>query len=435
MKNVKIALLGLGTVGCGVWKILHENGEEITKRSGYKVEIAKVLVRNANKKRGVDIPDSVITTDFNDILNDDSIKIVVEVMGGIEPAREYMLQAMSKKKHIVTANKMLLATGGDEVFKKADEEGVMFNYEASVAGGIPIIQAVNESLTANKVESLYGIINGTTNFILSKMELEGSKFDDVLKEAQDMGYAEADPTSDIEGFDAQYKLAILSSLSFGTKIDVEKVYREGITKISDIDMQYAKDFGMVIKLLAIAKEINGRLELRVHPTMIPETHPLANVYDSFNAVFVKGNAVGDLMFYGRGAGELPTGSAVVSDVIALLRNDIDTENPIPVEKNNLWKKEIMPMADVQSRYYLRITVSDKPGVLADITAILGKNSVSLKSVIQRGEVKHKGDDITLVLVTHNTIERVLQNSINLIKNLEAVKSIDSLIRIEDFEEK
>ena len=433
MKSVKIALLGLGTVGCGVWNILHENGEEISKRSGYKVEVAKVLVRNASKPRGVQIPDEIVTTNFEDILNDDSIKIVVEVMGGVEPAREYMLQAMSKKKHIVTANKMLLATCGDEVFKKADEEGVMFNYEASVAGGIPIIQAVNESLTANKVQEMYGIINGTTNFILSKMELEGSNFYDVLKEAQEMGYAEADPTSDIEAFDSQYKLAILSALSFGSKIDVEKVYREGITKVTDADIEYAKNFKMVIKLLAIAKERDGRLELRVHPTMIPETHPLANVYDSFNAVFIKGNAVGDLMFYGRGAGELPTGSAVVADVVSILRNNIETENPNPVVKDNLWKKEIMPMADIQSRYYLRTTVNDRPGVLGEITAILGKNDVSLKSVIQRGEVKKIGDEVALVLVTHQTVESKVQSAIEEIKKLNAVKCIDNLIRIEDFE--
>lgn len=433
MKNVKIALLGLGTVGCGVWNILHENGEEISKRSGYKVEVAKVLVRNASKPRGAKIPDEIVTTNFEDILNDDSIKIVVEVMGGVEPAREYMLQAMSKKKHIVTANKMLLATCGDEVFKKADEEGVMFNYEASVAGGIPIIQAVNESLTANKVQEMYGIINGTTNFILSKMELEGSNFYDVLKEAQEMGYAEADPTSDIEAFDSQYKLAILSALSFGSKIDVEKVYREGITKVTDADIEYAKNFKMVIKLLAIAKERDGRLELRVHPTMIPETHPLANVYDSFNAVFIKGNAVGDLMFYGRGAGELPTGSAVVADVVSILRNNIETENPNPVVKDNLWKKEIMPMADIQSRYYLRTTVNDRPGVLGEITAILGKNDVSLKSVIQRGEVKKIGDEVALVLVTHQTVESKVQSAIEEIKKLNAVKCIDNLIRIEDFE--
>lgn len=435
MKNVKIALLGLGTVGCGVWNILHENGEEISKRSGYKVEIAKVLVRNANKARGANIPNEIVTTNFEDILNDDSIKIVVEVMGGIEPAREYMLKAMSKKKHIVTANKMLIATCGDEVFKKADEEGVMFNYEASVAGGIPIIQAVNESLTANKIQEIYGIINGTTNFILSKMELEGSNFDDVLKEAQEMGYAEADPTSDIEAFDSQYKLAILSALSFGSKIDVDKVYREGITKITDEDIEHAKNFKQVIKLLAIAKEVDGRLELRVHPTMIPETHPLANVYDSFNAVFIKGNAVGDLMFYGRGAGELPTGSAVVSDVISILRSNIEAKNPVPVEKDNLWKREIMPMADITSKYYIRLTVYDRPGVLGEITAILGKSNISLKSVIQRGEVKKvgNGDEVTLVLVTHKTSECKVQDALKEIKKLIAVKYIDNLIRIEDFE--
>ena len=431
MKKVRIALLGLGNVGRGVWKILHENSEEITKRSGYKVEVAKVLVRDPKKPRGVDIPDEIITTNFNDILDDDSIKIVVEVMGGIEPAREFMLSAMSRKKHIVTANKMLLATGGDEVFAKADKEGVMFNYEASVAGGIPIIQGINESLTANKIEKLYGIVNGTTNFILSKMELEGSNFDDVLKEAQELGYAEADPTSDIEGFDAQYKLAILSSLAFGTKINVDRVYREGITKITSEDMEYAKTFGMVIKLLAIVKEIDGKLELRVHPTMIPETHPLANVYDSFNAVFVQGNAVGDLMFYGRGAGELPTGSAVVGDIVTILRSNVDLENTIPVVKNNLWHKEIKDIGEVSSRYYIRTTVSDKPGVLGDVTAIFGNNGVSLRSVIQKGRVKNE-EEISLVLVTHDTKEEQLQNSINEIKKIDSVKRVDNIIRIEDF---
>ena len=432
MQTVKIALLGLGNVGRGVWKILHSNAEEVTKRSGYKVEVAKVLVRDPKKSRGIEVPEGIITTDFNDILNDDSIKIVVEVMGGIEPAREFMLAAMSRKKHIVTANKMLLATGGDEVFEKADREGVMFNYEASVAGGIPIIQGINESLTANKIEKLYGIINGTTNFILSKMELEGSNFEEVLKEAQELGYAEADPTSDIEGFDAQYKLAILSSLAFGTKINVDRVYREGITKITAEDIEYAKTFGMVIKLLAIVKDIDGKLELRVHPTMIPETHPLANVYDSFNAVFVQGNAVGDLMFYGRGAGELPTGSAVVGDIVTILRSNIDLENTIPVVKNNLWHKEIKDMGEVSSKYYIRSTVTDKVGVLGDITAIFGKNGVSLRSVIQRGKVKSE-ERVVLVLVTHITKEEQVQKALREIKELNAVKSIDSVIRIEDFE--
>ena len=432
MKKVKIALLGLGNVGCGVWTILKDNEEEIAKRSGCKVEIAKILVRDRNKPRGVEVPEEIITTDFNDILNDDSIKIVVEVMGGIEPARQYMLKCMGKKKQIVTANKMLLATGGDELFHKADEEGVMFNYEASVAGGIPIIQAINESLTGNKIEQLYGIVNGTTNFILSKMELEGSKFDDVLKEAQEKGYAEADPTSDIEGFDAQYKLAILASLAFGTKVDVEKVYREGITKITDLDMEYAKTFGMVIKLLAIVKDTNGKLELRVHPTMIPETHPLANVYDSFNAVFIKGNAVGDLMFYGRGAGSLPTGSAVVADIVSIVRTNIDFNNPIPVVKNNLWNKEIMDVSQVKSKYYIRLTVVDRPGVLGDITAILGKQNVSLRSVIQKGEIKNE-EKVDLVLVTHTTQEDNINKSLEEISKLDAVQGVDNLIRIEDFE--
>ena len=384
MKKVKIALLGLGNVGRGVWKILNSNKEEIQKRSGYEIEVAKVLVRDTKKDRGVIVPEEILTTDFNEILNDKDIKIVIEVMGGIEPAREYMLKAMDKKKHIVTANKMLLATGGDEIFEKADSMGVMFHYEASVAGGIPIINGINESLTANKVEQLYGIVNGTTNYILSKMETEGLSFKAALDEATEKGYAEADPTSDIEGFDAQYKLAILSSLAFGTKIDVENVYREGITNIKAIDMDYAKEFKMVIKLLAIVKDVNGKLELRVHPTMIPKNHPLANVYDSFNAVFIKGNAVGDLMFYGRGAGDLPTGSAVVSDLVSILRSNIDLENINPVVKNNLWDKKIRDIRSVESKYYIRTTVEDKPGVLGEITAILGDCGVSLRSVIQRG---------------------------------------------------
>ena len=376
MKKVKVALLGLGNVGRGVWNILKENEEEIMKRSGCKVEVGKILVRNKNKDRGIDVADELVTTDFNEILNDDSIKIVVEVMGGIEPAREYILAAMNKKKHVVTANKMLLATDGDTLYEKADKEGVMLNYEASVAGGIPIIQAINESLTANKIEELYGIVNGTTNFILSKMELEGSKFEDVLKEAQEKGYAEADPTSDIEGFDAQYKLAILASLAFGTKIDSAKVYREGITKITDEDMKYAKSFGRVIKLLAIAKDIDGKLELRVHPTMIPESHPLANVFDSFNAVFVKGNAVGDLMFYGRGAGELPTGSAVVADIVSIVRSDVESDNSSKVVKNNLWKKEVKDVDEIVSKYYIRATVADEAGVLSDISSVFGTYKLS-----------------------------------------------------------
>jgi len=430
MKKVKIALLGLGNVGRGVWMILNSNKEEIMKRCGYEVEVVKVLVRDKNKPRGVEIPNELVTTDFNDILEDDSIKIVVEVMGGIEPAREYMIKCMDKKKHIVTANKMLLATGGDELFEKADEKGIMFNYEASVAGGIPIIKGIDESLTANKIETLYGIVNGTTNYILSKMELEDVDFDDVLKEAQEKGYAEADPTSDIEAYDAQYKLAILASLAFGSKIDVKNIYREGITKIEAVDMKYAKEFKMAIKLLAIAKEVNGKVELRVHPTMIPKKHPLANVYDSYNAVFIKGNAVGDLMFYGRGAGDLPTGSAIVSDIVSIVRSNVETENPNPVVKNNLWKREILDMGSVESKFYIRATVLDESGVLGEITAILGKNNVSIRSVIQKGDEEE--GQVTIVLVTHRTNEAQINSAIKEIKELKSVDKIDNIIRIEDF---
>ena len=432
MKKIRIALLGLGNVGRGVWKILNSNKEEIMKRSGYEVEIGKILVRDKNKPRGIEVPDEIVTTDFNEILEDESIKIVVEVMGGIEPAREYMLKCMDKKKHIVTANKMLLATGGDELFEKADSVGVMFHYEASVAGGIPIIKGIDESLTANKIEKLYGIVNGTTNYILSKMELEGADFDEALKEAQEKGYAEADPTSDIEAFDAQYKLAILSSLAFGTKIDVSNIYREGITKIAAVDMKYAKEFNMGIKLLAIAKENDGKIELRVHPTMISKKHPLSNIFDSFNAVFIKGNAVGDLMFYGRGAGDLPTGSAIVSDIVSIVRSNVNTENDNPVVKNNLWNREIQDMGNVESKFYIRATVLDESGVLGEITAILGKHNVSLRSVIQKGDENEEGQ-VTIVLVTHKTNEAELNRAIEEISNLKSVNNIDNIIRIEDFE--
>ncbi|MEG1002935.1 homoserine dehydrogenase [Clostridium sp.] len=431
MKKINIALLGLGNVGRGVWMILNSNKDEVIKRSGYEIEVSKILVRDVDKDRGFSVPKEILTTDFNEILNDDSIKIVIEVMGGVEPARDYMIKCMEKKKHIVTANKMLLATRGDELFEKADEMGLMFQYEASVAGGIPIIQGINESLTANKVIEMYGIVNGTTNYILTKMELEGLTFEEALEGAQAKGYAEADPTSDIEGFDAQYKLAILSSLAFGTKIDVENVYREGITNIKPLDIEYAKEFKKVIKLLATVKDKNGKLEMRVHPTMIPENHPLANVYDSYNAVLVKGNAVGDLMFYGRGAGDLPTGSAVVSDMITILKNDVYSENLNTVVKNNLWDKKIRDMRGVESKYYIRTRVLDEPGVLGDITAIFGDYDISLGSVIQKGE-NIKTNEVDLVLVTHNCRESQIINAIDDIYELKTVRKIENIIRIEDF---
>lgn len=427
MKKVEIALLGLGNVGKGVWNILKENKDEIRKRSGYDIEIAKILVRDKNKNRGIEIPEELITTDYNDIINDESIKIVVEVMGGIDPARDYILQAMNNKKHVVTANKMLLATYGDELGEVADNKGVMLYYEASVAGGIPIIQTINESLTANKIEQVYGILNGTTNYILSNMDNIGMDFSDALKEAQEKGYAEADPTSDIESFDAAYKLAIIASLAFGTKVKIDDVYREGITKITATDIKYAKEFGYVIKLLGIVKEIEGKLELRVHPTFVSRKHPLANVNDAFNAIFIKGNAVGELMLYGRGAGELPTGSAVVADIISIVRKGTDIEDYTTV-KNNLWHKEIKSFDEVECKYYLRILVKDKPGVLGEITTALGRHDVSLRSVIQRGE---EAEDVKLILITHKTREENIQSALREINQLETVSSVENLIRIEN----
>lgn len=429
MDKVKIGILGLGNVGRGVWKILNTNKEEIRRRSGYDIEIAKILVRDVEKNRGIDVPREVLTVNPDDILEDDSIKIVIEVIGGINPAKEYILKAMKNKKHVVTANKMLLATEGDELFNAAEEEGVMFYYEASVAGGIPIIHAINESLTANKIEQLIGIINGTTNYILTKMTLEKMDFKAALKEAQEKGFAEADPTSDIEGYDAMYKLAILSSLSFGTKINVKDIYREGITKIEPIDIEFAKEFGYVIKLISIVKETETGLEMRVHPAMIPERHPLASVNDSFNAIFIKGNAVGDIMLYGRGAGDLPTGSAVVADVISILRGNVDL-SAISTVKKNFRNRKINSMDQTISEYYVRITVRDLPGVLGEISMIFGEEGVSLLSVMQKGK---REEFVTVVYFTHSAHEGMINKALERIKKSKYTKNIDNIIRIENIQ--
>lgn len=428
MDKVRIALLGLGNVGQGVCKILRRNKKEIMLRCGYDIEIVKILVRDPQKKRCVEIPEDVITTDIDDILGDDSIKIVVELMGGAEPARDYMLRAMKRKKHVVTANKLVLATQGEELFKTAESEEVLFYYEASVGGGIPIIREINESLTANKIEKFVGIVNGTTNYILSKMALEGMDFADALKEAQEKGYAEADPTSDVEAFDAAYKLAILASLSFGTKVDVSSIYREGITRVKSVDIAYADKLGYVIKLLAIGREADGRLELRVHPAMVPKSHPLANVNDSFNAIFIKGNAVGDLMLAGRGAGELPTGSAVVGDIISILRNNVDLRTFYSI-KNSLEVKEVIKAEDISTSYYIRFNVKDKPGILGSIASVFGKYKVSIFAVTQ--DIKDN-ENVSLVFITHEVAERNINAAIGEITGLDKVNRLENIIRIENF---
>jgi homoserine dehydrogenase len=425
MKKVRIALLGLGNVGKGVWNILQKNGEEIAQRSGYDIEIAKILVRDVNKDRGVKVPKELLTADFNDIINDDSIEIIVELMGGIEPAMEYILKSVRKKKNVVTANKMLIATHGKEIFKEVEENGVSINFEASVAGGIPVINGINENLAANKIEEIKGIINGTTNYILTKMTLEGMDFAVALKEAQEKGYAEADPTSDVEGHDAAYKLAILAALAFETEVDIKDVYSEGITKITSGDIAFAKEMGYVVKLLAIAKETDGKLELRVHPTMIPSIHPLANVNDAFNAVFIKGNAVGELMLYGRGAGELPTGSAVVGDIISVLRSEREGTN---INLSHYTDKEVSSMDAVLGEFYIRMTVKDMPGVLGKVATKLGENGVSINSFVQKPV---KGEFATVVFITHKGLEGKVKKALREISEMGEINKVESIIRIEE----
>jgi homoserine dehydrogenase len=428
VSNVKIALLGIGNVGSGVWKILNKNKNEIRKRSGYDIEVKKILVKNLDKKRSLEIPEGVLTDDIDSILNDDEIRIVVELMGGTEPSKDYMMRAIRCKKHVVTANKLVIATKGSELIDAANEEGVMLYYEASVGGGIPIIHGINESLTANKIEEVIGIINGTTNYILTKMSLEGMDFETALKQAQLKGYAEADPTSDVEGYDSMYKLAILSNLAFGAEVNLNSIYREGITSIKPVDILYAKELGYTIKLLAVGKDHEGTLELRVHPSMIPAIHPLANVNDAFNAIFIRGNAIGDLMLYGKGAGDLPTGSAVVGDIISILRNNLDLSLNYDVKRSGNIVR-FYSMERTQCGYYIRITVKDVPGIFGEIATILGNNGVSLSSVIQ----KAKGEEfVPLVFITHKTEEGKINKSINEISKMKAVQNIENVIRVEDF---
>ncbi|MBX4260649.1 homoserine dehydrogenase [Clostridium estertheticum] len=428
MEKVKIAILGFGNIGTGVWKILQENRKEIMKRSNYDIEVAKILVSDISKKREIELPKGVLTNNIDDIINDDSIKIVVELIGGRGQAKEYMIRAMKAKKHIVTANKLVVANWGEELFKIAEEESVLFYYEASVAGGIPIIREINESLTANRIEQIIGIINGTTNYILSKMTNDGISFDEALKEAQGKGYAEADPTSDVDGFDAVYKLAIMASLAFGTKVDHDCIYREGIRNISAVDIEYAQKFGYTIKLLAIAKEENNKLELRVHPTLIPSNHPMANVNDAFNAILIKGNAVGELMLYGKGAGDLPTGSAVVGDIISILRNNVKPSDLKAISGEEDFK-EVKNSDENESEFYIRLNVKDRAGVLGDTAKIFGKNNVSITSLTQ--DVVHK-EYVLLAFITHKSSERNIRESLKKIKELENVNEIESIIRIESF---
>lgn len=425
MRNIRVGFLGFGTVGSGTFRILSGNSQSIAKKVGACIEVAGILVRDPRKKRGLEVDPGLFTSNPGDILDNDDIDLLVEVMGGIDPAREYVLRGMEKGKSVVTANKDLVAAHGKDLFSAAEEHGVDLLFEGSVGGGIPIIRPLKHCLAANRLKDILGIINGTTNYMLTKMAREGSDFASVLREAQQKGYAEADPSADVGGYDAARKLSILASIAFNTRVTFSDVYVEGITRIAREDITYARDLNYLIKLLGIARDTGDGIEVRVHPCFVPATHPLASVSDVFNAIFVRGDAVGEAMFYGRGAGDLPTGSAVVADIMEAARNRI--KNMTGLNCTCYEEKPIHPMGQIQSKYYVRLRAHDRPGVLASIAFALGDRNVSLASVLQ----KHTdGDMAEIVLITHLVKEQDMQEALKTIAKLPSVGEICNLIRVE-----
>lgn len=420
----KIALLGMGTVGGGVYEIIERQKEEMPFKIGAALEIVKVLVRN-KAKYADRIPAEKLTDVWEDVIGDDSIDIVVEVMGGIEPARTYIKAALEKGKHVVTANKDLMAMHGHELLELAGEHHCDLLFEAAVAGGIPIIRPLKQCLAGNNITEIMGIINGTTNFILTKMKEDGMDFGEALQLATDLGYAEADPTADIEGYDAGRKLAIMVSIAFHTSVTFDDVFTEGITKITAKDMRYAKEMGCSIKLLGIAKNTETGIEVKVHPTMIPENHPLAAVNDSFNAVFVHGDAVDDAMFYGRGAGALPTGSAVVGDIMDVARNMLFNCNG-RIGCSCYKNLPIKQIGDTTSRYYIRMRLEDRAGTLAAMAGVFAENDASIAILLQKETIEN---DAEIVVVTHEVAEKKFMDAIKKFSSMEMVKEISSIIRV------
>ena len=420
----KIALLGMGTVGGGVYEIIERQKEEMPFKIGAALEVVKVLVRN-KAKYADRIPAEKLTDVWEDVIGDDSIDIVVEVMGGIEPARTYIKAALEKGNHVVTANKDLMAMHGHELLELAGEHHCDLLFEAAVAGGIPIIRPLKQCLAGNNITEIMGIINGTTNFILTKMKEDGMDFGEALQLATDLGYAEADPTADIEGYDAGRKLAIMASIAFHTSVTFDDVFTEGITKITAKDMRYAKEMGCSIKLLGIAKNTETGIEVKVHPTMIPENHPLAAVNDSFNAVFVHGDAVDDAMFYGRGAGALPTGSAVVGDIMDVARNMLFHCNG-RIGCSCYKNLPIKQIGDTTSRYYIRMRLEDRAGTLAAMAGVFAENDASIAILLQKETIEN---DAEIVVVTHEVAEKKFMDAIKKFSSMEMVKEISSIIRV------
>lgn len=434
MKPINVGLLGIGTVGGGTFAVLKRNQEEIARRAGRGIVITIIADREVDKARKIAGDETLITSDLNDVVTHPDVNIVIELIGGNVIAKELILKAIENGKHVVTANKALLALHGTEIFAAAQRRGVMVAFEAAVAGGIPIIKALREGLTANRIEWIAGIINGTSNFILSEMRDKGLDFDTVLKQAQKLGYAEVDPTFDIEGIDAAHKITIMAAIAFGIPMQFDKVYTEGITKLTGEDIRYAEELGYRIKLLGIAKRNTKGIELRVHPTLIPSQRLIANVEGVMNAIVVKGDAVGPTLYYGAGAGAEPTASSVVADLVDVTRmHTADPKHRVPhlaFQPDLLSNIPILSMEDVETSYYLRLRAMDKPGVLADITRILAGLDISIDAMVQK-EPNEGEDQVDIIMLTHLAVEKNINSAIIKIEKLPAVMGNVTRIRLED----
>ena len=426
--EVRVGILGFGIVGGGTYEVLCRNAESITQRIGVPVRVVRIADIDWSRDRGIDVPEELQSTDAAEVYAADDIDIVVETIGGISPAADFVLAAIANGKSVVTSNKEMMAKRGAEILDAAAAAGVDVEFEGAVGGTIPIIRALKESLEANRIEEVTGILNGTTNYILTRMTAEGSDYAEVLADAQALGYAEADPTNDVEGIDAKYKIAILSAIAFGHRISYDEIHSEGITKISAADIDYATEMGYAIKLLATARRDTDQLDVRVHPALVPKSHPLAQVNGVFNAVWVVGDACDQVMLYGRGAGALPTGSAVAGDILDCARNILSgSRSRVPCTCQG--EAHLMPMEDVRSRNYVRMRVKDRPGVLGSIATIFGQEGVSIKSVVQRGGSKNGLSEI--VWIMHEGPERELHSALGAIGQLGIVDEVCSVLRVID----